>query len=164
MMLLPIIVHMGSGIFPSPLCETEPCSRGPDAHPFRHASWVGPNLLGLRAVSFDHLVGAAEQWPWEGDVKGGGCLQIEKQLNCRDLMDRQIRRRLALQYASGINASLTVGLHKTASVAHQAAGNREVARLVDRRHSVADSQRGQPLTAIGEEGIRGEHEPVRPQL
>jgi hypothetical protein len=45
----------------------------------------------------------------------------------------------ALEYASGINARLTVRLRKTACVTHQTAGDSEVARLVDRGNRVADS-------------------------
>ena len=114
--------------------------------------------------SLNHVVGAAKERGREGDAEGFGCLEVDKQLDFRDLLDRQISRLGALDYASGIDASLTVRLRKTASVAHQAAGDREVPRLVDRRHRVADSQGGKLFTVRAEQGIGGDHESGRPQL
>jgi hypothetical protein len=58
--------------------------------------------------SFDHLVCAAEEREREGDAEGFGCLEVDKQLDFRDQLDRQISRLVALEYASGIDASLTV--------------------------------------------------------
>ena len=54
-------------------------------------------------------------------------------------LDRQVGRFFALEYAAGINACLTMRLQKTACVTHQATGDSEVARLVDRGNRVADS-------------------------
>ena len=55
-------------------------------------------------------------------------------------MDRQVGWFVALEDASGLDTGLTVRLQKTACVTHQAAGGSEVARLMDGRHRVADSQ------------------------
>jgi hypothetical protein len=62
-------------------------------------------VMFLRTASFDHLVGAAEQWKRHGDAKGFGCLEVDKQLDFRDLLDRQVGRLFALEDASGIDAS-----------------------------------------------------------
>src|SRR5262249_43529940 len=86
------------------------------------------------SCSFDHLVGAPGKGEWEGDAEGFGCLQIDQQLDFRDLLHRQIGRLVALEDASGIDTSLTVGFHKAASVAHQPTGESEVARWVDGGH------------------------------
>ena len=59
---------------------------------------------------FDHLVGAPRKGEWEGDAEGFGCLQIDQQLNFRDLLHRQIGRLVALEDASGIDTGLTVGI------------------------------------------------------
>src|SRR5687767_14147120 len=91
------------------------------------------------ASSLDHLVGAGEKREREGNAERLGCLKIDKQLDFRDLLDRQISRLVALEYASGLDASLTVRLQKTACVTHQAAGDSEVARLMDSGNRVADS-------------------------
>jgi hypothetical protein len=37
----------------------------------------------LRAASFDHPLGAAEQWKGYGDAKGLGCLEVDEQLDFR---------------------------------------------------------------------------------
>src|SRR5262245_7721261 len=88
---------------------------------------------------FDHLVGAHEERGREGQAEGFGCLNIDKQLDFPDLLDGQISRLVALQYASGMDARLTMRLDKSPSVTHQATGDCEIARLMDRRHRVADS-------------------------
>jgi len=93
----------------------------------------------IAAPSLDHVVGAAKKRGWEGDAEGFGGLQVDKQLDFRDLLARQISRLGALDSSSGIDASLTVRLRETASVTHQAACGREVPRLVDSGHRVADS-------------------------
>ena len=51
---------------------------------------------------------------------------------------------------------LPVRLAEIAAVAHQPAGEREVARLRDRRHLVAHGERGKLLAAVGEVGIGAE--------
>src|SRR6266498_4659684 len=90
-------------------------------------------------VLFDYLVGATEEREREGEAEGFGCLEVDEQLEFRDLLDWQISRLVSLEYASGIDACLAMRLHKTASVTHQAASDSEVARLVYRRHRVANS-------------------------
>src|SRR5262249_15674286 len=116
------------------------------------------------SCSFDHLVGAPGKGEWEGDAKGFGCLQIDQQLDFRDLLDRQIGRFVALEDASGIDTGLTVGFHKAASVAHQPAGESEVARLVDRGQRVAEGEGGELFTMSGKEGIGGDDQTAYPQL
>jgi nitrogen fixation/metabolism regulation signal transduction histidine kinase len=59
---------------------------------------------------------------------------------------------------------MPVRLDEVASVAHQAAGQTEVAKLVDRGHRVANSQRSKLFTMGAEEAIGGDHEPIGPQL
>ena len=73
-------------------------------------------------------------------------------------------RLFALEDPSGIDAGAPVRLREIASVAHQAARNGEVARLGDRRHGIANSQRSKLLAAVGEVGVGGEDESRRPQL
>jgi hypothetical protein len=75
----------------------------------------------------------------QGEAQGLGCLKIDKQLDFRDLLDWQISGPVAFEYASGLDASLTVRLHKAACVTHQTAGDREVTGLVDGGYGVANS-------------------------
>src|ERR671937_3181037 len=87
---------------------------GPDFHRLDRTS--------LRlAHSFDHLVGAAEQRERESDVKRLGSLEVDDQLDFRDLHDRQVRRLFTLEHAAGINADLAIQICAV-FVAHHAAG------------------------------------------
>ena len=54
--------------------------------------------------SLDHLVGAAEQRERNGEPERPGGLEIKKQLDLRDLLDRQIGRLLALENPAGVDA------------------------------------------------------------
>ena len=100
---------------------------------------------------------AAEERGRNGDTKLPRCLEVDEQFDFRDLLDRQIRRFLTLEYASGLDASLTVRFQKTAGVTHQPPFDSEVARLMDRRHHVPDSEGRELLTVRAEEGIGGYH-------
>ena len=50
---------------------------------------------------FDHLVGAAKERNWNADAERLGGLEVQKQLNFRALLDRQIRRLFALENLRG---------------------------------------------------------------
>jgi hypothetical protein len=53
--------------------------------------------MNSRGVSFDHLVGAAEQWQRDSDAEGLGGFEIDDQLDPGGLLDRQITRLFALR-------------------------------------------------------------------
>jgi len=75
--------------------------------------------------SFDHLVGAAEQRERHGEPERLGGPQVNDQLDFRELLDRQVRRPLALQNSAGVDAGRAVSVQTAStdiSVAHQAAG------------------------------------------
>ena len=78
--------------------------------------------------------------------------------------DRQVGWLLALENAAGVDAGLTVRVRNTAAVAHQAAGRGELAILVDRRHRVANRQRGELFAPADEECIGADHERAGSQL
>ena len=90
------------------------------------------------------------------DAEADGGLEVDEQLDLGDPLHRQLRRLLALQDAAGMAPGLPVRLAEIAAIAHQPAGEREVARLGDRRHLVADGERGELLAAVGEVGIGAE--------
>ena len=70
--------------------------------------------------------------------QGFGRLEVDKQFYFCDQLDRQFGGIFVLEDGYGINASLAMRLHEIASVTHQAAGDTEVAGLVDCRHHMAD--------------------------
>src|SRR5262249_13670919 len=116
------------------------------------------------ASSFDNLVGTGEQRRRHVEAECLGGLKIDEQLDFCGLLDRQVGRLLALENASGVDADLTVHVRIATSVAHQAASRRELAILVDRWHSVADSQCGELFALTIEEWIAADHEPACPHF
>jgi len=87
--------------------------------------------------SFDHLVGQIEHARRNGQAERLGGLEIDDQLECRRLLDRQIGGLGALEDLSDINADLAKGAGKTGSIADQAAGSGELPHLIHRRNGMA---------------------------
>src|SRR5215471_19081330 len=103
------------------------------------------------SCSFDHLVGTSEQGRRHFEAERPRSLEIGKQLNFCDLLDRQVGRLLALEDAASVRSRHPVRIQSTASVAHKAAGQREVATLVDCRDPMAEREDGKLLMAVIEE-------------
>src|SRR5205807_7225804 len=99
----------------------------------RYSATAAPN----RARLLDHLVGADEQRLRHGEAERRGVLQIDHELECGRLLDRQIGRLLALEDPSGVNAALAKASGKAGSIADQAACRDELAPVVDRRNGMA---------------------------
>jgi hypothetical protein len=59
------------------------------------------------SLSFNHLVGAAEQRNGYGNAEYLGSLEVDDQLNLRGLLDGQIGSLLTFENAPGVDASLT---------------------------------------------------------
>jgi hypothetical protein len=58
---------------------------------------------GYAVVSFDYRVGAGEQIAWERKAERLGGLDVDDQLDFRNLLHRQIGRFFPLENAAGIN-------------------------------------------------------------
>src|SRR5207302_5262980 len=101
--------------------------------------------------SFNHLVGAAEQRDWERQAKRLGGLEVDEQLNLRGLLDREFRRLGARKNPASKDTTLMAPISNVASVAHEAARRHEFAKLVNRGHSVANSQRRELFAPAREE-------------
>ena len=98
------------------------------------------------------------------DAERLGGLQVDVQLDFGDLLDRQVGRLFALENPAGIDAGQAVCVRNVRSVAQQTSGRGELAPLVDRRHRVAERQRGELFAPAREECIGADHEPARSQL
>jgi hypothetical protein len=61
-----------------------------------------------RAASFDDFVGADEDRLWHGEAERLGGLEIDNQLECGRLLDRQIGALGVLENLPGVDADLTV--------------------------------------------------------
>src|SRR3954468_16398781 len=113
---------------------------------------------------FDHLVGGREQRRWYVEAERLGGFKIDYELDLRGLHDRQVGWPFTLENPPDIDASLTIGVGETTSIAHQAAGSCELAGLVDGWHGVLPGQCGQPFALAIEERISADHERARSHL
>jgi hypothetical protein len=98
-----------------------------------------------RFTSFDHLVGAAKERKRYSEAECPSSLEIDHQLDLRGLLDRQVRRLLALENATGIDAGETF-LFSTEPASlrlwRKAATGRE--------YSQADAPLRNPMTGIAD--------------
>jgi hypothetical protein len=62
------------------------------------------------SCSFDHLVGAADQWQGHLYAKRVGGLHIDDQLQLSSLLHRQIGRLLALENSASVDPERTVSV------------------------------------------------------
>src|SRR6266581_1555792 len=69
--------------------------------------------------SFDHLVGTGEQRGRHSETEYPGGLRVDDQFELAGLHDGQVRRLRALEYSTGIYASLAMSVGHTCAVAHQ---------------------------------------------
>src|SRR6516162_11248923 len=112
------------------------------------------------AASFDHLVGASEQWQRNREAECPRGLEINDQLDSRFLLDRHVGWLVALENAPGVHAREAIQVCNSASVAHQSAGRGKRAKFIDRRHRVAERQHRELFAPAVEEWIAPDHEPA----
>src|SRR5215831_19039521 len=122
-----------------------------------HTAWTGS---GHSLVLFDHLVGTGQDRWRHGETECLRGLEVDHQLECGRLLDRQISRLRALENLSGGNTDLTPGAGEARSIANQASGSDEFPRKVDRWYRVASSQRNELFAAVVEHRIRADDEPA----
>src|SRR5262245_61534760 len=122
--------------------------------------WLMSALGQKRTLSdlFDHLVGAILYRLRHSNAECLGGLDVDIQLDLGGLLDRQVSRLIAFQNPAGVDAGRTKRVRKTGSVAHEAAGRCELARLVDRGHGVTNRQCRELFEPATEEWIGADHE------
>jgi hypothetical protein len=131
-------------------------------------TWAGLPPAGSRqlclAHSFDHLVGAGEQRRRHGQTEHPRGLEIDHQLEFGRLDDRQVSWLGTLDYLPSINASLANSSCETRSIADQAAGRGELAKLISCRNKVACCQCHQLILPSHEKRIIAYHQGIRVQV
>ncbi len=85
----------------------------------------------------DHLIGAGEDRWRHGEAEFFGGLEIDDQIECRRLLDRQISRLGAFQNSPGVTAGLAKGVREPHTIADQPAGRRELSPDIDRWNGMA---------------------------
>src|SRR6516162_1665177 len=98
--------------------------------------WIHPSF----AFSFDHLVGAGEQRGRHFEAERPRRLKVDHQLELNRLHHRKVGGYYATENLADVDPALAVLLNNAGTIAHQAAGYRELAPIVNRRHRVARRQ------------------------
>src|SRR5438270_5191237 len=111
-------------------------------------------------MSFDNLVGAGEDRRRHGKAEYLRGLEVDDQLECGRLLDRQISWLLVLEDPPSVNASLTPSARSAGCVADQASGSDEFPRKIDGGNRIANRQRNELFAAVVEHRIRADDEPA----
>src|SRR5712691_5309812 len=111
-----------------------------------------------RKGSFDDLVGASDQRQRDVDAERLGSLEVDDQLDFRDLLHWQLSRLIALENTTSQDASLAPGVAKVSSVGHQAASRCKLTILENRCNQVAQRKGGELFVPAVEKWIGAYHQ------
>jgi len=108
--------------------------------------------------SFDHLVGAPEQWQPDSHPKCCSGFEVDEQLYLGGLQNWQIGGLVAVENAASVDTAQPVYVREIHSIAHQATCRSKLAVAMNRRHLVAKPERSELLDSAIEELINADHQ------
>jgi hypothetical protein len=106
-------------------------------------------IFALRKALLDHLVGGGQQRFRDGDANRLGTIEVDDQIDLRNLLDRQIGWFVALENAAHIDASLVQYRADAAARAYQAVGQGVLTDWVHRGQRMAGHQRRESFHVPG---------------
>src|SRR5713101_1878819 len=115
--------HLSNRTSPAPSDSTASCHKR--THAPQQTTYTDCNDL------LDHLVGDGEHSGWNIEAEHFCGLEIDYQFELGRQHHRQVRRLLAVEYSSDIDAGLAIGVDQAVSVAHQSASGGVFALKVD---------------------------------
>ncbi len=117
-----------------------------------------------RIQLFDHLVGAGEQRPRNGQAERFDGLEIEYKSQFGGSPYREIARFCAFQNLPGVDADLVIQVENAGSVAHQSPSRGELAPIVNCRNRMASCQRDDLFVMVEEEYVAADQDRTEPSL
>src|SRR5262245_8330083 len=110
------------------------------------------------SCSLHHLVGEGEEL-WRHFEPEGPCgLEVDQEFKFGGLHDREVRRPLALENATCVDATLSKCLTGVGTIRHQAAGQRELALNSHGREMIASSECDDLIQSAEQKRIGGNGE------
>src|SRR5262245_61934760 len=96
--------------------------------------------IGIRAGSFDNLIGGDEQLVRHSEPECAGGLVVDDELEFRGLHDRKVARLSALENATGIDADLAISIRNVGPIADKPADVGIFTPRIDRGQPVVGRQ------------------------
>jgi len=110
---------------------------------------VSGRLTRWARVLLNYFVRRGQQRFRDGEAEGFDSLEVDDQLDFRDLLHGEIGWFLAFENAPGIDANLVVPIAEAAAITHQAAGQGVLTQWEDRRQLMPGRQRRKLFRAPG---------------
>ncbi len=112
--------------------------------------------------SLDHLVGEREQvcWRFQSDCFGG--LEVDHKVELGRSLNGQITGFGSFENLPCVDADLIERIRYARSIVHEAAGHRELAPRINRRHLVTGGESDELINVVSEQRIDTDLESLDP--